>query len=453
MNKGINALKVLVLISIGLLVSFFSFSAFEFNTKENTKPSIPVTENTDAKVMPEIVFGINTDGYEYKDYVVQKNEYLSTILERYGVDPVRIAELVKVSKPVFNVRNIRTEKPYTVFTSVDNPQSVAYFVYQPNDVDYIVYDLRDSIQVYKAQRDIESKMNVVGGTIENSLYEALKVNGANPNLAVQLAQIFGGVIDFYSIKEGDWFKVQYETNYVADKEVSSGRIQSAQFYHNGKEYQAHYFQTDENTEGQYYDEQGNSMQRTFLKAPLKYSRISSRFTKRRLHPVQKVWKAHLGTDYAAPHGTPIIATGNGVVTESGFTRGNGNYVKIKHNNTYSTQYLHMSRRAAKKGQRIKQGQIIGYVGSTGLATGPHVCYRFWKNGVQVDPLRQNFKIVLPLSDKYKAAFNSELSKAKMELAAVDTTNGIKEKSRVAYLEEKPDVLFKYFSKEEFSDNI
>src|SRR5690606_1378243 len=275
----------------------------------------------------------------------------------------------------------------------------------------------------------------------------------NPNLAVQLAQIFGGVIDFYSIKEGDWFKVQYETNYVADKEVGSGRIQSAQFYHNGKEYHAHYFQTDENTEGQYYDEQRNSMQRTFLKAPLKYSRISSRFTKRRLHPVQKVWKAHLGTDFAAPHGTPIIATGNGVVTESGATSGNGNYVKIQHNKTYTTQYLHMSRRAVKKGQRVKQGQVIGYVGSTGLATGPHVCYRFWKNGTQVDPLRQNIKMATTLSEQYELVFKQELEQVQMELAVTSIEKAVEETRLAFSYEERPSELFQYFDIEDSANAI
>src|SRR5690606_1516183 len=192
--------------------------------------------------------------------------------------------------------------------------------------------------------------------------------------------------------------------------IDAGRIISAAFSHNGKEFQAYYFKPDDHSEGGYYDENGNSLRRSFLKAPLKFVRISSRFSKRRLHPVQKVWKAYLGTDFAAPTGTPIVSTGDGVVTESQFTRSIGNYVKVKHNNTYTTQYLHMSKRAVKRGQRFKQGQVIGYVGSTGLATGPHVCYRFWKNGVQVDPLKQNFQRTEPVPQEFMAAFYQEIER-------------------------------------------
>src|SRR5690606_8324805 len=218
--------------------------------------------------------------------------------------------------------------------------------------------------------------------------------------------------------------------------IDAGRIISAAFSHNGKEFQAYYFKPDDHSEGGYYDENGNSLKRSFLKAPLKFVRISSRYSKRRLHPVQKVWKAHLGTDFAAPTGTPIVSTGDGVVVESQFTRSNGNYVKVKHNNTYTTQYLHMSRRAVKRGQRVKQGEVIGYVGSTGLATGPHVCYRFWKNGKQVDPLRLNIKMAAPLPEKYKDAFQNHIDYRRMELATIPTENGV-DKKRYALYEEKP----------------
>src|SRR5690606_30499739 len=288
--------------------------------------------------------------------------------------PVTIANIVDKSKPVFNVRTIAAGKPYTVFTEKKD-NKIAYFIYEPNPAEYIVYDLRDSILITAYQKESETRIEDVGGTINSSLYGTLSENGGDPDLAVHLSKIFGGVINFYSIKEGDWFKIRYERQYVEDEPYGSSKILSAIFNHNGKEYEAHFFQPDSLSEGEYYDAEGNSLRRSFLKAPLKFSRISSRYSKRRLHPVQKVWKAHLGTDYAAPHGTPIVSTGDGVVIESGFTRGNGNYVKIKHNSTYTTQYLHMSKRAARKGQRIKQGQVIGYVGSTGLATGPHVCYR------------------------------------------------------------------------------
>jgi len=457
MNKKINALSILVLFSLGLLISFLSFSAFNSNKSDVPQTAINVEEAVRIKdslalanSMPKELFGLPVNSFIVKNYEIARNENLSVILARYGVNPVTISELVKKSKSIFNVRNIVAGKPYTVFASKSIPDKAEYFVYQPNVLEYIVYDLRDTVKIHKGKKDIETTVETIGGTIKNSLYEALQESGGDADMATQLSKIFGGVINFYAIQEGDWFKIQYENNYVDGEVIGSGKISSAIFSHRGKEYQAHYFQTDPEKEGEYYDADGVSLRRSFLRAPLKYSRISSRFTKRRLHPVQKVWKAHLGTDYAAPHGTPIIATGDGVVVESGSGRGNGNYVKIKHNKTYATQYLHMSRRAVKKGQRIRQGQVIGYVGSTGLATGPHVCYRFWKNGVQVDPLRQNIKMITPIPQKYVSDFKEDLDRVRMEFAVTPIEQPVEE-TRYALFEERPSSLFKYFDGNE-SDN-
>src|SRR5690606_37611605 len=346
MKINVYALRVIVLFSIGLLISFISFSAF--NTEKTDRPSADKMVETNiedaAKHVPEFRYGIDINLFDIEDNKVKRNEFLSTILSRYDIDPVTIANIVDKSKPVFNVRTIAAGKPYTVFTEKKD-NKIAYFIYEPNPAEYIVYDLRDSILITAYQKESETRSEDVGGTINSSLYGTLSENGGDPDLAVHLSKIFGGVINFYSIKEGDWFKIRYERQYVEDEPYGSSKILSAIFNHNGKEYEAHFFQPDSLSEGEYYDAEGNSLRRSFLKAPLKFSRISSRYSKRRLHPVQKVWKAHLGTDYAAPHGTPIVSTGDGVVIESGFTRGNGNYVKIKHNSTYTTQYLHMSKRA------------------------------------------------------------------------------------------------------------
>jgi murein DD-endopeptidase MepM/ murein hydrolase activator NlpD len=451
MKIKINALSVLVLVSIGLLTSFLTFSAF--NSNVSNKPVTILPEDDSVKeVVSEQLFGLSVDDYEIESSTIKRNEFLSTILERYQIDKVTMAKLVKASKPVFDVRNMAANKPYTVFLAKDNSNKAEYFVYQPNAVDYIVYDLRDSVRVYKEMKPTRINVETVGGTITSSLYEALQESGANPDMAVYLSNIFGGVIDFYSIKEGDSFKIEYDQQYVGDEPIGSLKIRTAMFSQNGKEYQAHYFKPDGASDGNYYDENGNSLQRFFLKAPLKFSRITSRFSKNRLHPVQKVWKAHLGTDYAAPAGTPIIATGDGVVEESRFTSANGNYVKIKHNKTYSTQYLHMNRTAVKRGQRVKQGQVIGYVGSTGLATGPHVCYRFWKNGVQVDPLRQNFQRTDPIADEYMLTFRQQIQHNQTALAAIGNTNNTNETRYLAY-EESSTLLYKYFSNEASVNNL
>ena len=210
------------------------------------------------------------------------------------------------------------------------------------------------------------------------------------SLENEFVKIYSWVVDFFRLQPNDYFKIIYELKVVKGEPVSVEKIKAAYFSHNKRDYYAFYFPIQKGQD--YYDEKGNSLKRFFLSAPIEYTRISSGYTSRRFHPVQKVWKAHLGTDYAAPTGTPIWTTADGTVTEAGFTAGNGLYVKIYHNKTYQTQYLHMSRiaKGIQVGKRVKQGEIIGYVGSTGLASGPHVCYRFWKNGVQIDGRKERF---------------------------------------------------------------
>lgn len=409
--------RVLAVLAFGMVVflgvSFNFLSAFNIPAEE--KPESPEESVNESN---ESLFGVALGSYTVEQQTVNKNDFLSTILQRYHIDLPTIGVISEKSKSVFDVRKICAGNPYTVFK--DDEGKAAYFIYQPNFVDYIVYDLRDSVAVYPGKKDQERRVETVAGVINSSLYETLQSQDANPELAVQLAEIYGWAVNFYRINKGDWFKIRYERTYVEGDPVGMGRILSAVFSQNGKEYQAYYFKGDDQEKGGYFDENGKSLRRSFLKAPLKYSRISSRYSMRRLHPVQRVWKAHLGTDFAAPHGTPIIATGDGVVTEAAFNRGNGNYVKIKHDNVYSTQYLHMSKMAVKRGQRVSQGQVIGYVGSTGLATGPHVCYRFWKNGQQVDALKQQFPPSVPIEEKYQAAFNKLLNVQQELLAQLST---------------------------------
>lgn len=389
------------------------FSSFD----DSPATEVPLEATTVAEAPEATHFGIPLSSYTIEDNTVGKNEFLSTILQRYHIELPTIHAIAEKSKDVFDVRRISVGNPYTVFK--DPAGKAALFVYQPNAVDYIVYDLRDSIRVYAEQKQVERRSEQVAGVIDGSLYMTLQEQGASTDLAAQLAEIYGWAINFYRINKGDWFKIMYERTYVEGEPVGTGRISSAVFSHNGKEYQAHYFQGDDEEKGGYYDENGKSLRRSFLRAPVKYTRISSQYTMRRLHPVQRVWRAHLGTDFAAPHGTPIIATGDGVVVESAYGSGNGNYVKIKHDDVYSTQYLHMSKRAVKKGQRVAQGEVIGYVGSTGLATGPHVCYRFWKNGKQVDAMAQVFPPSTPIKDEYRVAFTRMLNQRQQQLARLN----------------------------------
>ncbi len=406
---------MLALVVLGVIVlgaTFISLSSFDATPER----PLAMAEPTEATETSALLYGLAIDGFDIETATVKRNEFLSDILQRYKVDLPSISVVAEKSKAVFDVRKIAAGHDYTVLK--DQSGKAHYFVYQPNPIDYVVYDLRENTSVYKGQKPVDTKLETVAGVIQRSLYETLEANGASPDLVVQLAEIYGWAVNFYRINKGDWFKLVYERKYVDGRPVGPGRIESAVFGHNGKEYQAFYFEGDDDERGAYYDENGKSLRRTFLKAPLKYSRISSRYTMRRFHPVQRQWKAHLGTDVAAPHGTPIVATAAGVVEASAYGSGNGNYVRIKHDNVYATQYLHMSKRAVKRGQRVSQGQVIGYVGSTGLATGPHVCYRFWKNGKQVDALAQVFPPSEPISEKYRTAFNRIRGAQQQTLASV-----------------------------------
>lgn len=422
MNLKSRAPLLIFLLSITLGAGFILFSAL---SSESAPPaSVPVVK-TPAKAPVQREFGLSLDSFNVITGNVKRNEFLSNILQRHHIDLSDISILSQKAKEVFDVRKIAAGHPYAILTPRDGDSlaKAAYFVYQPNPIDYVVYDLRDSMRVYTGKHAVTRRMKTVSGVVSSSLYETFQDGGADPALSMKFAEIYAWVVNFYAIKKDDWFKVQYEQSYVKGKPVGTGRVISAVFSHEGKKYNAFYFKPDSASKGAYFDEEGNSLRRAFLKAPLKFSRITSRYTLRRFHPVQKRWKAHLGTDFAAPTGTPIVATGNGTVIASSYSKYNGNYVKIRHNGTYTTQYLHMSKRAVRQGQHVNQGEVIGYVGSTGLATGPHVCYRFWKNGRQVDALKQDFPPAEPVADSLRPAFEAMVSSARLILAGIPLNAG------------------------------
>ncbi len=420
-DKKFSVKRIVLIAVLGIAVIF--------GVTQLVKPAkgVPVKKALPAQAAPPgpavTRFGLPVDSFTVFDGTIERNQFLTDILADYGIDNTTALQLAQKARPVFSVRNLNAGKPYTIFCTKDSTQKAQYFIYRPDPVHYVVYDLRDTMNVYTGNRPVTTKTVNLSGTINGSLYETLERQHADPDLAVKLAHIFAWTIDFYSIQKGDWFKIVYDQHYVKDKPIESGSIRLAVFSHRNEMYKAYYFEPDGDGGGEFYNEDGKSLRKAFLKAPLKFSRITSHYSMHRFHPVEKIWKAHLGTDYGAPTGTPILATGRGVVIASRYTRFNGNYVKIKHNNVYTTQYLHMSRRAVKAGQHVAQGQIIGYVGMTGLATGPHVCYRFWKNGKQVDPLKQKFSAATPVGQKYIPAFRQLVDSANMVLAKipVDTT--------------------------------
>ncbi|OQP68045.1 M23 family metallopeptidase [Niastella populi] len=399
-----------------LIVAVIVLSSLNLSLPGERAPQ--AKKDSTEKIIPRR-FGLPLDSFNVTESVIQRNEYLASILELYNVDTNTISRLQAKSKYVYDVRKMKAGAQYTVFASKDTTHKVCYFVYQPNAIDYVMYDLRDSVKVVAGKRQVTARLETASGIIDGSVYETFQRSGIDPSLAMKMADLYAYTVDFYSIHDGDYFKILYEQRYIKDEPVETGAIQSAVFSHNGEKFYAFYYRSDTTEAGDYYDEKGKSLRKSFLKAPLKFSHITSGYSLRRFHPVQKRWKTHLGTDYAAPEGTPIIATGDGVVIESEFTNNNGNFVKIKHDDTYSTQYLHMTKQAVRAGQSVRQGQVIGYVGSTGLATGPHVCYRFWKNGKQVNPLQQTFPPSVPLPDSVMTRFSGYVLKQQQQLNTVN----------------------------------
>lgn len=365
-------------------------------------------------------------GFKYSDFnvvqdTIKKGDTFGTIIENQNIGNKKVYDIIKKVKDTFDVRIIRINRPYTLLRSKNKTNKLQVFIYQPDAMNYYVVDLRDTaVVVCKKTKPITIKTRTIGGLLKGSLSETLEEANVEGVLASKISKIYAWSIDFFKLKKGDRFAITFTERYINDS-VYDGvdSLKAAFFEYKGKIiYAFPYAQNPSSNKIEYYDEEGKTLKNFFLKTPIKFSRISSRFSTNRFHPVQQRWKAHKGTDYAAPYGTPITTTAAGTIEQTGFTAGNGNFVKVKHNGTYSTQYLHMSRILVRRGQRVNQGQVIGRVGSTGLATGPHVCYRFWKNGVQVDALRLKLPNGEPMSGRNKEQFLKVITPLKWQLDSV-----------------------------------
>ncbi len=363
---------------------------------------VPIELDQDTIPQPPSTYGIPMSGFVLEQGRVKNGATFGNMLAEQGISMNAVHELVEKAAPEFDVRRMRSGNPFAFIFPEDGSSVPSYFVYESSPVEYVVFTLQDELSVRMGQRPVDVTEHTLACTVTGALYNDLARAGADPVLAVLLSEVFAWTVDLYKIQKNDVFSVTYEEKAVDGERFGMPRILAARYSSGGVIKQAFRFELEEGV--QFFDDAGNSLRKAFLKAPLKFSRISSGFSQRRLHPVQKVMKAHLGTDYAAPYGTPILAVGDGVVEAAGRGRGNGNYVKIKHNGTYSTQYLHMRKVLVKQGQRVSQGDVIGEVGSTGLATGPHVCFRFWKNGVQVDHRREEFPSSGPIPEDQRIAF-------------------------------------------------
>jgi len=396
-----------------------------------------VSCGNDKKVEAEIIqpkkekiikeFGFILNNYEVKKDTIDRGDSFGLILEKNELYYPKIFNIVNEVKKVFDIRRVNVGRPYTILYSKDSIRKPKYFIYQPSSIDYLVVSLGDSIYAEKKQKEVKLVEYEASGVIKSSLSETMQELGLSPLITNELSEIYAWNIDFFRLEKGDNFKILYTSKFIDDSiYIGLNRVHNAYFEHRGKPFYAIEYETD-SVRGitEYFDENGKNLRRAFLLSPVQFSRISSRYNLRRKIAYYGRVKPHYGTDFAAPVGTDIRATASGRVEKSGYTRANGYYIKIKHNATYSTQYLHMRRKGLKVGTQVKQGDKIGEVGMTGYTSGPHVCYRFWKNGKQVDPLRQKLPEAKPISDELRLKYIAYMEPIKYKLDNIDSNLNFK----------------------------
>ena len=400
------------------ILSFFLISIFLISCSKAEKKE--VQKKVEEKIITE--FGYTLNNFNVKKSKVKNGDSFGSILESNNLYYPQIYNIVQKVKKVYDIRKINIGKPYIILSSKDSLNTPQIFIYQPNKIDYVVVSLTDSLWAEKKSKAVKIKEFEAEGIITSSLSETMEKQKLSPLLSNELSEIYAWTIDFFRLEKGDNFKIIYSAKYIDDSiYVGLNRIHSAFFEHRGKPFYAIEFETDPKRGiVEYFDENGKNLRRAFLRSPVQFSRVSSRYNlKRRIAYYGYRIRPHKGTDFAAAVGTPIRATASGTVTKSSYTRSNGNYVKIKHNGTYSTQYLHMDKRGVKVGQFVKQGDYIGTVGMTGNTSGPHVCYRFWKNGRQVDPFKQKLPPGKPVPKKLKSNFDKIIIPFKKSLDEVN----------------------------------
>lgn len=394
-----------------MLVLFITVIGFinPFKNKEVNKGiSVFATEIDENIIYTDIQkeFGITLDSFYIVTGKVKRNQNLALILNELGLERMIANTATMNSAEVFDIRNIRLGNQYNLYYSKDNDSLLKYFVYKHSPTEYLKIDFGKDATAVKGEKTITNVLKTCSGTITTSLWNTMIENNIDPLMAIKLSEIYAWTVDFFGLDRGDSFKVIYDAQYVDSLPIGIGRIYAASFVHKGEELMAYEFA--QNGEVSYYDQHGKSLRRQLLKAPLRYSRISSGFSKSRMHPILKIVRPHSGVDYVAPTGTPVYTVGDGVVVEKGFTKSAGYYVKIKHNSVYTTGYNHFSKFASgiKVGVRVKQGQVIGYVGSTGYSTGSHLDYRVWMNGSPINPLKIKAPPIEPIKEENLSDFRA-----------------------------------------------
>ncbi|MFP4529368.1 MAG: peptidoglycan DD-metalloendopeptidase family protein [Candidatus Kapaibacterium sp.] len=394
----------LILILI-LLFAFFFVAISYYSEIQSNKPGVKSVEKMDTvKKERKLLYGLNPDDFEIEIDTIRNGEFLSNALMKHGVDYALIDRLARQSRPVFDVRSIRPDRKYSIFKTRDSLRTPRFFVYELNPADYVMFELGDSVICSFGRNPVDTVIRETSGVISSSLWNAMMASDDDPELAIALSEVYAWTIDFMGIQTGDSYKCIYEDLYVDGQRIGIGKIESAMFRHADKDYYAFWFVQDSIPE--YFDQDGKNMKRQFLKAPLKFSRISSGFSHSRLHPILKRRRPHHGVDYAAPSGTPVHTIGNGTVIYAGYSGGAGRMVKIRHNHMYTTAYLHLSRfgKGISPGAKVSQGQTIGYVGSSGLSTGPHLDFRFYKFGTALNPLKIDAPPLKPVRQENMGEF-------------------------------------------------
>jgi len=422
----------------------FSLVLLSIACKNEVKEPIQTVEVIEPEEVYE--FGFNLKDYFVKRDTIRKGDSFGEILQRNQIDYSKIFQIAQLTKDSFDITKLQIGKPYTLLCSNDSLQEPKCFIYQPTKTDYVVVNFQDSIHAYSSTKPIKYVEKEVSGIIESNISEALDKQGKSVILAYKMSDVYAWTIDFFRLQKNDKFKVIYTEKYIDDS-IYAGidDIKAAYFEHKGEPFYAFQFETD-TVKGlkDYFSEEAKNLRRAFLKAPVEYKRISSRYNlNRRIALYGNRVRPHKGTDFAADIGTPIRSTANGTVIESAKRGGNGNYVKVKHNSTYTTQYLHMRNRAVKVGDFVKQGDVIGYVGMTGNTSGPHVCYRFWKNGKQVDPFKQKLPEAEPISDSLKAEYLDFIKPIKIQLDNIEYDYPIETEEQVLDIKTNQDNAITY----------
>lgn len=395
--------------------------ALVFSCKEDRKELEKVALSDPEPVVIKH-YGFDLDEFVVLNDTVRNGDSFGEIMIKNKADYAKVVKVAEEFRDTFDVRKLVAGKPYMILKAKDTTEAAQVFIYQNDLINYTVIDFRDSISAYKSKKRVSYKEREVSGIIESSLSEALDNMGVDYSVTYNLADIYAWTIDFFHLNRGDRFKIIYREKYINDSiYAGSEPIQAAYFEHAGRPIYA-FAHKEDSTQNMldYYDDAAENLRRTFLKAPVQFGRISSRYNlKRRIKYYGYKVRPHKGTDFAAPIGTPILATADGVVTESTRRGGNGKFVKIRHNSTYSTQYLHMKKQNVKVGQTVRQGDVIGWVGMTGNTGGPHVCYRFWKHGSQIDPLREELPKAEPLADSLQPQYFAKINPLKEQLDCIE----------------------------------